>query len=260
MVGKDLIMATLFGSGGGSSGSGWGGDWPEAPDDGKTRLYIHLSEGRTSPMIGMKVNGLVTIDWGDRTEPYELSGTSTNAIVWTTNHEYTSPGFYVITITVEGAAKFAGVNSVNQYSAILRASDETDGRNNVYQNAVRRVEIGSGFANIDAYSFQDCRALQSVKLPEGITNIYTYAFQYCDSLSIVKIPGSVALIAQNAFYGCYSVAYYDFTSHTAVPTLASSNVFAGIPADCEIRVPAALYDEWIAATNWATCADYIKAY
>jgi hypothetical protein len=53
--------------------------------------------------------------------------------------------------------------------------------------------------------------------------------------------------------------FYDFTKHTVVPTLASTSVFSGIPSDCEIRVPAALYDEWIAATNWSTYAANIVA-
>ena len=39
--------------------------------------------------------------------------------------------------------------------------------------------------------------------------------------------------------------------------LSNTNAFTGIVADCEIRVPAALADEWKAATNWATYADYI---
>jgi hypothetical protein len=53
--------------------------------------------------------------------------------------------------------------------------------------------------------------------------------------------------------------FYDFTSHTVVPTLASTGAFQNIPSDCEIRVPAALYDEWIAATNWSTYASKIVA-
>ena len=53
--------------------------------------------------------------------------------------------------------------------------------------------------------------------------------------------------------------FYDFTSQTAVPTLKNTNAFASIPSDCEIRVPAALYDEWIAATNWSSLADNIVA-
>ena len=35
------------------------------------------------------------------------------------------------------------------------------------------------------------------------------------------------------------------------------NAFNNISADCEIRVPAALADEWKAATNWSTYADHI---
>ena len=50
--------------------------------------------------------------------------------------------------------------------------------------------------------------------------------------------------------------YYDFSTHTSVPTL-NKNVFSGIPDDCQIRVPAALYDSWKSATNWSTYADYI---
>ena len=33
-------------------------------DDGSTRIYIHLNDGRTSPMLGICVNGTVTVDWG----------------------------------------------------------------------------------------------------------------------------------------------------------------------------------------------------
>ena len=45
----------------------------------------------------------------------------------------------------------------------------------------------------------------------------------------------------------------------SAPTLSNTNAFTDIPADCEIRVPAALYDEWIAATNWSTYASKIVA-
>ena len=60
------------------------------------------------------------------------------------------------------------------------------------------------------------------------------------------------------FNGNTSMKYYDFTSHTSVPSLGI-NAFSNIPSDCEIRVPAALYDEWVAATNWSTYASNIVA-
>ena len=51
--------------------------------------------------------------------------------------------------------------------------------------------------------------------------------------------------------------FYDFTACTTVPALANTNAFTGIPADCQIRVPASLVDTWKAATNWSTYADHI---
>ena len=53
------------------------------------------------------------------------------------------------------------------------------------------------------------------------------------------------------------MAYYDFRASKSVPTLSSTNAFKNIPSDCKIVVPDALYDTWIAATNWSTYASYI---
>ena len=53
-----------------------------------------------------------------------------------------------------------------------------------------------------------------------------------------------------------SLKCLDFSRATAVPALTSLSGLS-IPADCEIKVPLALYEEWLAATNWAGYADYI---
>lgn len=50
--------------------------------------------------------------------------------------------------------------------------------------------------------------------------------------------------------------FFDFTACATVPTLAYNNIF-DLPYDCQIRVPAALVNEWKAATNWSTYADHI---
>jgi hypothetical protein len=107
--------------------------------------------------------------------------------------------------------------------------------------------------------FNNCRALTSVTLPDDAPLIPQGMFSGCYSLASVAIPGSVGLIGYHAFYNCYGVRYYDFTNHTAVPTLDPDNTFYGIASDCEIRVPAELYNDWIAARNWKTYANYIVA-
>ena len=433
-------------------------------DDGKTRIYIRLEEGRTSPMLGVCPNGTVTVDWGDGTTPDILTGTSTTTVKWTPNHAYASPGEYVIKLTVDGTMGFYGSSSTNQYSAILRYSANADTRNYAYRSSVQRVEIGENATIIGSYAFyycyslalitipssvtsigsnafaycyslaavtipdivtsiknavfQNCFALASITIPDSVTIIganalgncyglnlitipssvtsighdaFTYCynlasitipssvtsigsnafvgcftmhsiiisssvtsierntFQYCYALNSVTIPDGVTSIGESAFYqclalnsiiipssvtsignsafencyalhsittpdnatsigksafrfcysltsimipdgvtsigdttlnGCYSLAsimipgsvtsigvsafyncncisFYDFTNHTSVPTLSNTNAFTGIAADCEIRVPAALVDEWKAATNWATYADHI---
>ena len=364
-------------------------------DDGKTRIYIHLEEGRTSPMLGCCPNGTVTVDWGDGTEPDTLTGTSVSTVKWTPTHEYSAAGDYVIKLSVVGSVGLAGNGSSNQFSYLLRYSSSADTRNQVYQNTIQKVEIGGGVTSIGNFTFfrcyslssitipnsvtsiginafqncyslssitipnsvtsigssaffycyslssitmpngvtsigsnafRFCYSLSSITIPDGVTSIgnnafnscyslssitipnsvtsidinafnscyslssitipgsvtsinnYTFfycyslssitmsngvtsiginAFQNCYSLSSITIPNSVTSVNSNAFQNCYGVRYYDFTRHTAVPTLSNTNAFNNISADCEIRVPAALADEWKAATNWSTYADHI---
>lgn len=275
-------------------------------DDGTTRLYITLQEGRTSPMLGVGVNGTVTVDWGDGTEPDVLTGTNIAAAYtkWTPNHDYAAPGDYVIRLTVEGEMQFNGHSSQGAY--VIRCASGSDTRNRAYNNALRRVEIGENVRGFYSYAFKDCNllksvtfpkdttdfgtsvfdschSLKSVTIPNGVTRVYGSTFNYCNLLTSVAIPegttqidtsafglcfsiesmtipGSVTNIAGTAFMRCVNMICYDFTACTAVPTLAATSAFTDIPADCEIRVPATLYDEWIAATNWATYASQIKAY
>ena len=295
-------------------------------DDGKTRIYIRLQEGRTSPMLGVCPNGTVTVDWGDGTTPDTLTGTSTTTVQWTPNHAYAAPGEYVIKLMVNGTMGFYGGSLFSVGSAILRYSSGLDNRDYVYRDSVRKIELGNGVTSIGYNAFYSCYSLASITIPNGVTSIgnsafyscyslasitipdgvtsivegtfhYCYSlasitipdgvtsigsqtFHNCYSLASITIPDGVTSIGNNAFYSCYSlasitipngvtsigtnvfnncygVAFYDFSNHTSVPTLANTNAFTNISADCQIRVPASLVDEWKAATNWSTYANYI---
>ena len=225
-------------------------------DDGTTRIYIHLEDGRTSPMLGICPNGTVTVDWGDGTEPDILTGTDEYTAQWTPTHNYATPGDYVIKLTVDGEAQLWGFDSENTYSYISRYSSGADSRNQVYQNSILKVEIGAG-VRIGSRAFRNCCSLSSITIPNGVTSIGSYAFEYCYSLPSITIPNSVTSIKNSVFYNCYGIAYYDFTALSAVPTLSNTDAFTSIVADCEIRVPASLAEQWKAATNWAAYANYI---
>lgn len=289
--------------------------------DGKTRVYISLHEGRTSPMLGVAPNGTVTVDWGDGTTPDTLTGTSLTSVKWTPTHNYAAPGGYVITLTVSGEMSIVG--STN-YSNLLCYSSTTDDRNGVYRTAIQRIHVGAnvrlysmafagcyglagitlpstitsiapyafqycerlpfvtlpsgiskigdvscnscsaliaiaipnGVTEINPTAFQSCYNLAAITIPNGVVRIWDTAFQNCNAIASVSVPSSVSNIRKNAFAYCRGASFYDFTTHTAVPTLGA-DAFAGLPADCEIRVPAALVDEWKAAENWSTYADQI---
>ena len=107
---------------------------------------------------------------------------------------------------------------------------------------------------------QLCRGMSylvEVKLSNAFTALTTQSFQDCRALTKIKIPPLVATIGTNCFSGCTAMKYYDFRNVNVVPTLDNTNAFTGIPTDCKIVVPDALYDGWIAATNWSYWASYI---
>lgn len=196
--------------------------------DGKTYLYITIAaEGRMNVPLYFQqsvANG-VTIDWGDGSATQTLSGTGNV----NTTHKYAAIGDYVISLDpVEGCTLGLGWNEL---SCCVMGRNKNNEK--VYCNMLTAAEIG-----------------------KGVTSIGSYAFNYCHSLASVVIPEGVTSIGGNAFKNCYGMAFYDFSSHTSVPSLGSS-AFSSIPSDCKIIVPDALYDTWIAATNWSSYASQI---
>ena len=174
-------------------------------DDGKTRIYIRLEEGRTSPMLGVCPNGTVTVDWGDGTTPDTLTGTDTTVVQYTPNHAYSVPGEYVIKLTVDGTMGFYSDFSSIEGGAILLYLSGIDGRNYVYRNSVQKIEIGNGVTSIGNFAFNSCSSLTSITIPNGVTSIGNSAFSSCSSLASITIPNGVTSIGNSAFSRCSSL-------------------------------------------------------
>lgn len=264
-------------------GSGGGGSSEEAWfNDGDTHIWISLPEGRTSPMLGVCPNGTVTVDWGDNTEPDVLTGVNTAraGVKWTPRHNYAKAGDYVIRLHVNGAMAFSGNDTYNEGAYVLRYSSGAASLNSTYLQMVRKVEVGNYVQSVGSYSFSGACNLTSVVISDSVTSIGDRAFLNAHSLTSIVIPDSVKSIDQRALSNCYnlnsiviprsvtSIGDYafgycrnlrcvDFSNHIQVPSLAGTNTFYTMPEDCEIRVPAALYDEWKAATNWVKYASQI---
>ena len=198
-------------------------------DDGATRLHIRIATvGRmTVPLyIGQTVANGVSIDWGDGSSVETLAGTGNK----NTKHTYAEPGDYTISLMPEDGCRL----TFGAYDSSYCVMGSIGRNGKVYCNMLQDVSIGKNVTSIINYSFSNCSSLASVTIPDGVTSIDKYSFS-----------------------DCAGMRYYDFSACTAIPTLSNTNAFSAIPSDCQMLIPAALFDAWSTATNWATYASYM---
>lgn len=182
-------------------------------DNGKTRIYIHLEEGRLHPYLGICPNGTVVVDWGDGSATATLTGTSLSTVTHA-DHAYANGGDYVITLTVS-SGRFAFYGVANTSHILKKDTSTTANVNRAYTNAVQKIELGQG-TNIGVYAFQGCYSLASITMPSTVTSIDNLAFQNCYSLASVTIPSEATSIGSNVFQGCYSL------ENIAIPSTVTS--------------------------------------
>lgn len=132
------------------------------------------------------------------------------------------------------------------------------------------VEIPSTIATIESYSFGNCYSLRTVTIPNGITTIKNHAFVTGrGSNCTFYVPDSVTSIGwQSSFGGNYvtgDTRIIDFgTTRTTIPEVINYSQWTPIfylsNANNKIYVPAALLDDWKAASGWADAASHIEAH
>ena len=162
----------------------------------------------------------------------------------------------------EGVTSIGGYAFSSCYSltSITIPSSVTSIGDNAFNScySLTSIIIPEGVTSIGGYVFSSCSSLASITIPSSVTRIYSSAFSSCYSLTSISVPSRVTNIGDSAFSSCYSILEYDFSNHTVVPTLSSTNAFSNINQICKIYVPWDLYLNWKAATNWSTYADYIS--
>lgn len=254
------VMWALCKQSGGSSGGGSGGDnFPIG--DGNTHIWFEAAEGEKL-YLGIGINGLVTIDWGDG-ETSECSGASVEQPVYA-YHEFQNAGCHVISLTTDGEIGFVLRTESSSTPALFSFNggknySSSDSR---WQNCLARIrylEMGNAVTHISPYSCHRTSMVCAI-ISNNVTSIPNNAFQNSFGLTRINIPSGVTNIGSLAFGACYGVEYYDFSHHTAVPSLESQSAFNGKYNDfTKILVPESLYDEWKAATNWSSLASFIVA-
>ena len=246
---------------------GSGGD--EVPDDGKTRIWIHIADGTPDNRLTFYLRFTAstadntTVDWGDGTTQTLGSTTATNY-----EHKYANGGDYIIVMTVNnGTISFDGTAGSNGYG-IYGAKN-----NSFNRSRIKRIILGDKISNIGSCSCQYCFGLSFIIIPNNITKIDTAALSACYNLSSIIIPDSVTYIEASAFSNCTGLTSITIPSNvtgigagafstcagmseyhfkpTTPPTLENSNAFSSIPSDCIIYVPQGSLSAYQSATNWS---------
>ena len=152
--------------------------------------------------------------------------------------------------------------------------------NNILVSGTNSSTIPEGIIKISSNAFYNKYQLQEINIPESCTEIGGGAFNYCMGVTKVSLPNSLKVLSVDclgrlySLLGCMKIpplinnipnycfsgttylSYYDFRNHEVIPTLANTNAFTN-SGNWKIVVPDALYDQWIAATNWTTYANRI---
>ena len=144
------------------------------------------------------------------------------------------------------------------------------------------INLPESVTTIGSYAFYGCSLVALTALPDSLQTLGQNAFLGCTSLKTLKVPGGVSTLNQYAFSGCTALETVDLVGVTTINancfrncalnalilradtlcTLANVNAFSGsgiATGTGYVYVPAALVDEYKAATNWATYADQIRA-
>lgn len=126
-------------------------------------------------------------------------------------------------------------------------------------DTVETVNIPLTTTVLGANGLEGCIKLLNHTLPTSATIIPVAYMKGCSSMTTLTVPANYTAISSEAFSGMTSMAQYTF-ERTTPPTLASSNVFTGIPPTCVIRVPSASLTAYQTATNWSVYASQMVGY
>lgn len=167
-------------------------------DDGTTRIYIRLEDGRTSLKFGYGLRGIgeLTVDWGDGSEPDVVQGDDWGYIATKPAHEYEASGDYVIRLYTDGSLSFRGDGPDELYTSEIFSD-----RNSL--NAIKKVEMGAN-AGLGSGAFARCRSLTSVAFSDD-SGSYSWVFQECESLTGVVLPTGAYELGLYAFFECFAL-------------------------------------------------------
>lgn len=122
--------------------------------------------------------------------------------------------------------------------------------NEIFRYArVKKIEFKPQGLKDALYPFANNTDLEEIVVWGNV--FFSHMVRDCTNLKRVFAMGT-PYFNTGAVNGCTSLELLDLSNCISVPTLINTSTFTNVPTTCEIRVPSALYNSWITATNWST--------
>ena len=142
------------------------------------------------------------------------------------------------TATGAGPADFIAWANSNSLTSISFGQLSSLGGSTVYNNGLK--------------------SLVEVKFGKNLQSIPEQCLRGAVNLEYILIPDSVGSIAVRAFYNAPKIKIDFGNTRTTIPTITSGSGFnKTFDTTAKIYVPDALYDTWVAASNWSDIASQI---
>lgn len=117
--------------------------------------------------------------------------------------------------------------------------------------AVRIAVLPKNSAGIP-YICNNATLARRIAIRDGVSDFGSSCFQNCKCIEKIVFPATFNSIGATCFSGSSALELIDFRAVTDVVSLGGlNNTLTNMSPTYKIVVPDALYDEWIAATNWS---------
>ena len=123
------------------------------------------------------------------------------------------------------------------------------------RRSVKTVIFEGRITSIMDNAFYECEKMTSVTIPRSVINIGKNAFYGCKGLRSITIPQKVTSIGESAFTGCSGLTY--ITNLNVNPPSVFTNVFANVPTDVTLYVPAGSAETYENTPVWKQFGEII---
>lgn len=120
------------------------------------------------------------------------------------------------------------------------------------------IELPNTITELGGWAFNGCSALESIKIPNSVTTISTCAFQSCLGLTSIEIPNSVIKVMSSCLGQCTNLKEVKFFGTPVI----ESNSFWNCPLEkitCESTTPPSLNSNAFGENTdvYETCTLYV---